>query len=289
MDRSMKNIKTGRGRSRLDPCRWSEERLRQVQKLESIGLLAGGIAHDFNNLLTVIIGSADSAFRKCPSCKEIRYIISASERAAQLTRQLLAYAGKGQFISETFSLTDLVSRFTELLSASVSKRVELGFNLSEQQLLIKADPSQIEQILMNLVINAGEAIPPQADGRIEIATSTCEVTPNTVRAHAPAFDAQPGQFVCLEVIDNGSGMDQATLAQIFDPFFTTKFTGRGLGLAAVQGIVRSCNGFIDVQSCRGAGSRFQVFLPAAGEKPSAEVQASSHPGLPRFYRPLTSG
>jgi signal transduction histidine kinase len=268
---SMENIKSGRGRRQLYPCRWSEERLRQVERLESIGVLAGGIAHDFNNLLTVIMGSADSACRKFPSCQEIRDIISASERAAQLTRQLLAYAGKGQFISEIFNLTDLVSRFTDLLSASVSKRVELRFNLSEQELLIKADPSQVEQILMNLVVNAGEAIPPETDGLIEIATGTCEVTTKTVRAHASAFDAQPGQFVSLEVTDNGSGMDEATSARIFDPFFSTKLTGCGLGLASVQGIVRSCNGFVDVHSSRGAGSRFRVFLPAVGEKPSADA------------------
>ena len=131
---------------------------------------------------------------------------------------------------------------------------------------------------MNLVINAGEAIPPHTDGRVEIATSICEMAPEIVRAHAPAFDARPGRFVCLAVTDNGSGMDEATLTQIFDPFFSTKFTGRGLGLAAVQGIVRSCGGFIDVHSSSGAGSTFRVFLPAAGKKPAAEIPAGVRPG-----------
>jgi len=203
--------------------------------------------------------------------------MSASQRAAQLTLQLLAYAGRGQFVSSTFNLSELVSRCRPLLSASIPKRVDVMFHLSKGELLMKADPSQIEQILMNLVINAAEAIPPQTDGRIEIATSTSEVTPAKVRAHAPAFDAEPGQFVCLEVTDNGSGMDEATRAQIFDPFFSTKFTGRGLGLAAVQGIVRSCRGLIDVHSARGAGSRFRVFLPAAGTQTPVEVPA----GQPR--------
>jgi signal transduction histidine kinase len=189
---------------------------------------------------------------------------------------LLAFAGKGQFIAETFDLADLVSRCAELLSASVPKRVKLGFNLWPDELPIKADPSQIEQVLMNLVINAGEAIPPHADGRIEIVTNTSDVEPEVVRAHAPAFDARPGEFVCLEVSDNGSGIDRETLARIFDPFFSTKFTGRGLGLAAVHGIVRSCSGFIEVQSSRGSGSTFRVFLPAARKDPATRVPAATH-------------
>ncbi len=253
----------------------NEERLRQAQKLESIGLLAGGIAHDFNNLLTVIIGYADSARRRYPSIEEIQHIIGASERAAQLTRQLLAYAGKGQFVARTFNLSDLVSNSAQLLSASIAKGAQLVFHLSEQELPIKADPSQVEQIIVNLVINAREAISPATEGRIEIATSACEVTPDAVRGYAPESNARPGRFVCLEVTDNGTGMDEATLARIFDPFFSTKFTGRGLGLAAVQGIVRSCGGFIEVRSSMGAGSTFRVFLQAA-ERTTAEVPAGSH-------------
>jgi len=256
----------------------NEERLRQAQKMESIGLLAGGVAHDFNNLLTVIIGHADSALHRYPSSEGLQQIMSASQRAAQLTRQLLAYAGRGQFVTSTFNLGELVSRCKPLLSASIPKRVDLVFRLSDEELLLKADPSQVEQILMNLVINAAEAIPPRADGRIEIVTGSSEVTTEKAREQA-AFDAKPGRFVRLEVTDNGSGMDQATQAQIFDPFFSTKFTGRGLGLAAVQGIVRSCEGFIDVRSAPGAGSRFRVFLPAAGNQPAAETPVASRPSV----------
>jgi PAS domain S-box-containing protein len=263
----------------------TEERLRQAQKLESIGLLAGGVAHDFNNLLTVIMGSAYSVLSKYPPTEEVRNIITASERAANLTRQLLAYAGKGQFVSETFDITKFVSRCTELLTASVPKKVGLTFHLSPEELPVKADPSQIEQVLMNLVINAGEAIPPHTEGRIAIVTSACQVTLEVVRAHAPAFDARPGPFVCLDVSDNGSGMDEATVAHIFDPFFSTKFTGRGLGLAAVHGIVRSCNGFIEVSSAFGAGSKFRVFLPAAGNKPLAQVSVASLPDASRRRKP----
>jgi nitrogen-specific signal transduction histidine kinase/CheY-like chemotaxis protein len=255
----------------------TEVRLRQAQKLESIGLLAGGIAHDFNNLLTVILGSAAFARTKYPSIEELQHIITASERAAHLTSQLLAYAGKGQFISKTFSLTDVVSNSADLLSISITKRIELSFNLSPEVLLIKGDPGQIERILMNLVINASEAIPSQADGRIEIATSTCEVMPEVARAHAPTYDVQPGTFVCLKVTDNGCGMDEVTRAKIFDPFFSTKFTGRGLGLPAVQGLVRSCRGFIDVHSFPGAGSTFRVFLPVSTGKPAAAIAAGARP------------
>jgi CheY-like chemotaxis protein len=142
---------------------------------------------------------------------------------------------------------------------------------------------------MNLVINASEAIPPGTDGRIEVTTSGCEVTPETVIRHAQGYDVQPGRFICLGVTDNGSGVDEATLAKIFDPFFSTKFTGRGLGLAAVQGIVRSCRGFIDVHSSPGAGSTFRVFLPASAEQPVAAASVGAPLGTSRRQdrRPAT--
>jgi signal transduction histidine kinase/CheY-like chemotaxis protein len=250
----------------------AEERLRQVQKLESIGVLAGGVAHDFNNLLTVIMGSADLALHAQPSSEPLQAIVSASTRAAHLTSQLLAYAGKGQLFPRTFHLRDLVSGSSQLLSTAIPKRASMVFRLSPEDLPVKADPSQVEQVLLNLVVNAGEAIPPQTEGRIEIATSECDVTPQRVLPHGQAFHAQPGRFVCLEVADNGVGMDEATRERLFDPFFTTKFTGRGLGLAAVYGIVRSCQGFIEVESSPGAGSTFRVFLPSA--EPAAAMPAA---------------
>jgi signal transduction histidine kinase len=251
----------------------AEERLRQAQKLESIGLLAGGVAHDFNNLLTVIMGNAECALMKYPSSEELPPILTASKRAAHLTSQLLAYAGKGQFFIRTFNLRDLVSGSAHVLSASVPKSARLVYRLSPDDLLIKADPSQIEQLLSNLVVNAGEAIPPQTDGRIEIATSECEVTPERALQHAEAFNVRPGRFVCLEVTDNGTGMDEAIRDRLFEPFFSTKFTGRGLGLSAVYGVVRTCKGFIEVRSAPGAGSTFQVFLPAATR--AAETSAAA--------------
>jgi PAS domain S-box-containing protein len=256
--------------------RQAEERLRQAQKLQSVGLLAGGVAHDFNNLLTVIMGSASLVLAQRPTCEHTQSILSAAERAVYLTKQLLAYAGKGQIVVKIVDLTQLVSQSTGLLSASVPKRVSLSFNLSQDLPYLEVDPSRMEQVLMNLVINAGESIPPKSDGRIEIATSRCEVTPDTARRHSTAYDVAPGTYVCLEVRDNGAGMDEATVAQIFEPFFSTKFTGRGLGLAAVYGIVRSSKGFIDLQSTPGAGTTFRVFLPAS-EKTHLTERA---PGVP---------
>lgn len=249
----------------------AEERLKRTQKLESIGLLAAGVAHDFNNLLTVIMASATSAIRECPSCLHVQAVLGASQQAAHLTEQLLAYAGKGQVAAKVFDLTDLISREKALLSASVSKRVSLSFNLSNDLPPIEADPGQIAQILMNLVINASEAMPPKTDGRIEIATSSCGVTPEIAREHALSFDVQTGLHVCLEVKDNGIGMEEQTVSRIFDPFFSTKFTGRGLGLAALHGIVRSSKGFIDVHSHPGQGSTFRIFLPASGKKRTADA------------------
>ncbi len=250
----------------------AEERLRQAQKLESVGLLAGGVAHDFNNLLTVILGNASSALDQCPSCEHSKAIVSAAERAAHLTRQLLAYAGKGRSVKEAVDISDLVSRSKQLLGASVPKRVNLVFNLSKDLPAVEEDPSHVEQILMNLVINAGEAIAPKIGGRIEVSTGLSEITPEIARQQS-RYEVVPGTYVWLEVRDNDGGMDEATLSRIFDPFFSTKFTGRGLGLAAVDGIVRSSKGFIEVRSFPGGGTTFRVFLPATGDRRAPEVGA----------------
>jgi PAS domain S-box-containing protein len=261
----------------------AEERLRQAQKLESIGLLAGGIAHDFNNLLTVIMGSACCALAERPSCQYSQAILSASQRAAYLTKQLLAYAGKGAVMVKLVDLTELVSQSTRLHSVSVPKGVNISYNLSQELPCIEADPSRIEQILMNLVVNAGESIPPTSSGLINIATSSCEVTPDLARRHSKAYDVAAGSYVCLEVRDNGIGMDDATLSRVFDPFFTTKFTGRGLGLAAVHGIVRSRNGFIDVHSLPGAGTTFRVLLPASPMKRPTDLSQPTQDEQRKWY------
>jgi two-component system, cell cycle sensor histidine kinase and response regulator CckA len=233
----------------------TEERLRQTQTLESIGLLAGGVAHDFNNLLSVIIGSAAMALHERPGCEDLSSILSAAERASALTRQLLAYAGKGRFVFEPIALSELVLRSSALLRASLPRRVNLNFALAENLPSVKGDAGQIRQILTNLVVNAAEAALPDTETVIVIATGTRTITSNT--------NGSAGFYVWLEVKDNGSGMDTATKPRIFEPFYSTKFTGRGLGLAAVQGIVRSHKGFIEVNSMPGEGTSFKVFLPAS--------------------------
>ena len=209
--------------------RQTEERLLQAQKLESIGLLSGGVAHDFNNLLTVIMSSATCILEQRPTCHHSQDILAASGRAAELTRQLLAFAGKSDLVVKVLDLGELVAQSKGLLAASVPKRVALNFHFAENLPRIEADPSRIEQIVMNLVINASEAMPARTDGVITVTTSVGEVTPEMARQQSRAGEVVPGTYVCLEVRDNGSGMEEATVQRIFEPFFTTKFTGRGIG------------------------------------------------------------
>jgi PAS domain S-box-containing protein len=247
-----------------------ERRLLEGQKLESIGVLAGGIAHDFNNLLTGIIGNANLASLDLPPGSKIsnnlRQIEIASQRAAELCQQMLAYAGKGRFIVQPVELGALVKSTVPLLQASISKRAKLRFDLYPDLPTVLSDPTQMRQIVMNLVINASEALADR-DGEIAITT-------NLVRPDSDWFDgaalAPPDtnlEFVRLEVRDTGSGMSAETITKIFEPFFTTKFTGRGLGLAAVLGIIRSHRGGLIVRSVLGKGSIFALFLPAGTSRP----------------------
>jgi PAS domain S-box-containing protein len=240
----------------------NEERLRQSQKLESIGLLAGGVAHDFNNLLTGILGNASMVLEEVPArpAERIREVMAAAERAAHLTRQLLAYSGKGQFVVRDLDVSEAVQEIGDLVQFSIPKSVQLAVTVEKRLPLVRMDPGQLQQILMNLVINAGEAIGEGNPGRITVATATRHVEADFVDAMGKHVAA--GRYVCVEISDTGSGISEEQKGRIFDPFFTTKFTGRGLGLAAVAGIVRSQNGGITVDSQPGAGARFRVFLPA---------------------------
>ena len=241
-----------------------EEKLRNSQKLESIGLLAGGIAHDFNNLLTGIMGNAGLALEFLPDSAAaplMENVVTASQRAADLTRQLLAYAGKGHFVISAIDLSELVRQIAGLVQASVSKLVRLDLELAPQLPAIDADASQIQQVVMNLVINAAEAIG-DGPGMVTVRTGLQMVDGKYIARHA-AEELKPGRYLFLEVRDTGCGMDRETQAKIFDPFFTTKFTGRGLGLAAVSGIVRAHRGAIRVSSAIEKGSTFLVLLPAS--------------------------
>jgi PAS domain S-box-containing protein len=254
----------------LEEQKRAEQILGQKQKLESIGLLAGGIAHDFNNLLVGIIGAVSLTLDLLPADHESRPMLqvaqNSGERAAHLVRQMLAYAGKGSFLLEKLDLSQLVQNTWDLVRGTIPTSIEVQFLTRTGLPPLIADASQIEQIVMNLLINAAEAIPSGKPGRVIVRTDLERIShtlPNV------GSDLEPGEYHLLEVRDNGSGMDEATKARIFDPFFTTKFTGRGLGLAAVQGIVRNNGGAILVDSSPGQGTSFKILLRPGTAVPAA--------------------
>ena len=243
-----------------------ERQLQETQKLESLGVLAGGIAHDFNNLLTGILGNASIARLELPAGyapvrSALDNVEHAAMRAADLCKQMLAYAGKGRFVIQPLSLSGLVKETVELLEISRNKKAALDLQLGEGLPSFLGDATQVRQVLMNLVINASEAIGDRK-GTISIRTGLIHPTPDYLD-HATFGDQLDGErYLCLEVNDTGAGMDNTMVARIFDPFFTTKFTGRGLGLAAVMGIVRGHKGVIKVYSELGRGTTFKILFPA---------------------------
>jgi two-component system, cell cycle sensor histidine kinase and response regulator CckA len=253
-----------------------EEQLRHTQKLESLGLLAGGITHDFNNLLVGILGNAEIAMRSDSATAELRVLLdrikTAAIRASELTGQLLAYSGKGAFHVRPLDLSSLVREMSELMNVSVPGSARLLLDLAEHPPAFEGNGAQIRQVVMNLITNAADAVGDR-DGTITLRTA--EVTADREMLSAAYVDDAlvAGQYLCLEVSDTGSGMDDVTRARLFDPFFTTKAKGRGLGLAAVLGIVRSHAGAITVSSAPGEGSTFRVFFPrsdkaAVSERPT---------------------
>ncbi len=244
-----------------------ERQLFQAQKMESLGVLAGGIAHDFNNLLMGVLGHAGLALEQLnplhPARRSLESIQKAGLRAADLTRQMLAYSGRGQFVVRQLDLTSQVEEMVHLLEVSLSKTVVLTLDLHRGLPAVSADASQIQQVIMNLVINAAEAIG-EVSGAITLATGAQHVDAAAMGRMLVGHDAAPGMYVYLEVTDTGCGMDADTLTRIFEPFFTTKFTGRGLGLSAIMGIVRGHKGALRVYSEVGKGTTFKVLLPAEG-------------------------
>jgi PAS domain S-box-containing protein len=243
-----------------------EEQLRQTHKLESIGLLAGGVAHDFNNLLTGMLGNATLALDALPPgdpCRPyIEEVIRAAENAAHLTRQLLAYSGKGRFVIQPVDLSELTRQITTLVRTSIPKTVQLNLELAPCLPAVDGDPGQLQQLIMNLVINGAEAIGDSPKGTVEVTTGVQAVDESYIRGGFTAGNLHPGEYVSLQVCDNGVGMDAETQSRIFDPFFSTKFSGRGLGLSAVLGIVRGHHGALRVHSAPGKGTTFVVLLPA---------------------------
>ncbi len=256
-----------------------EAQLRQAQKLDSLVTVAGGIAHDFNNILAIIAGNAELALTELPQVSgartHLREITAAARKATELSRQMLAYSGRGKATVETIDLNTFITQMAQLLEASVSELSRLRFNLAERVPPVEGDPSQLSQLLINLVINASEAIGNEG-GLITITTGTMMCT-KAYLAETWLHENQPeGDYVYIEVADTGVGMDEAALARAFDPFYTTKFTGRGLGLAAVLGIVRGHYGAIKVTSVPGSGSTFRVLFPAkeAGHTPAKPAHTS---------------
>ena len=230
-------------------------------------MLAGGVAHDFNNLLTGILGNSSLALDNIgpshPNRPLIEEVMKAAERAAELTRQLLAYAGKGRFVMRTLDLSELVREISSLVQTSFPKHVYLRLQLADDLPGIDADPGQLQQIVMNLVINGAEAIGSQ-NGSVLVRTALQDVDRQYIGTMSSAGELlRPGRYVALEVHDTGAGMDEETLSKIFDPFFSTKFAGRGLGLSAVLGIVRAHKGALKVYSKPGQGTTFKVLFPAS--------------------------
>ena len=245
-----------------------EVQILHARKFESLGVLAGGIAHDFNNLLVSILGNADLALKDLgevhPAFEPIEAVVTAGRRAAVLCDQMLAYAGKRRLVKERLDLSEWVREMASLLEISISAKVDLKLRPADVPAFIEADPSQLRQIVVNLVGNASEALG-EGGGEIVLSTGVDALTAEDLPTYL-GQDLEPGRFVFLQVRDTGSGMDQETQEKIFDPFFTTKFPGRGLGLAATLGLVRGHGGALRVESDPGRGTTIRVLLPGAEEE-----------------------
>lgn len=255
-------------RQRLD----LEVTTQAAQKLESLGSLAAGIAHDFNNILVGILGHTDLAFEYLPpgdpAAVHLEEIGRAAQHAADLAQQLLDYSGSARFKTKELDLSSLVAEMSRLLEVSVKKRAAIQFSLTSGLPRFEADPTQLRQVLMNLVINAADAV---AEGSGRIVVRTGEVQDLGAERHSESFLTEAhGSGVFLEVEDNGCGMDEATRQHLFEPFYTTKVTGRGLGMATVLGIVRGHHGAIDIETAPGEGSRLRILFPVRKAEDDAE-------------------
>jgi two-component system, cell cycle sensor histidine kinase and response regulator CckA len=255
-----------------------ERQLLHAQKMDSLGALAGGIAHDFNNLLAVIMSNIEIVIADIPMTSPVQKYLTnallAGKRSAELTRQMLAYSGRGRYITARIDLSNLVRGLSDLLKVSISKSVRLEFNLAPNLPLIEVDAAQIQQVLMNLVSNASEAIADKP-GVVTISTSVRECDASYLAETRTSNKPRPGRYVILEVSDTGCGMDDTVRAKLFDPFFTTKFVGRGLGMSAVLGIVQGHGGAIMVSSKPKKGTVISVVLPALKKEP--DVSAANEP------------
>jgi len=267
--------------------------MQHAQKLESLGVLAGGIAHDFNNLLMAILGNADLALMElsphAPARSNIEEIEKASQRAAGLAKQMLAYSGKGKFVIETIDLNEFIDEMAHLLEVSISKSVFLKLNLASNLPTINGDSNQIRQIIMNLIMNASEAIGSKS-GYISIFTGAMHCDNNYLNVNNESIQITSeaslaeGIYTYLEVVDTGCGMTSKTIGKIFDPFFTTKFTGRGLGMSAVLGIIRGHKAAIKIYSEVGIGTTFKILFPANDIEENGDLTDVSKAGVLQKWR-----
>lgn len=250
-----------------------ERQLFEAQRLESIGVLAGGIAHDFNNLLTPILGHAELLLSEQPAqsaaATSAQAIVTGARRASELVNQLLAYAGKGRFLVQPIEINSLIREMDDLLYTSTTRRALIHTQLEEPLPAVLGDATQIRQVILNLMLNAAEAIG-DTGGSITISTAVEDLDQAALTRLAPGAGLRTGPYVRLRVADTGIGMDELTMQRVFEPFFSTKFTGRGLGLAAVQGIIRSHQGILHVESDYGRGSVFSAWLPTTDQSPTPE-------------------
>ncbi len=260
-----------------------ERRMQETQKLESLGVLAGGIAHDFNNLLVGVLANADLVLDALAATEEnatvrerVTDIKNAALHAAGLTNQMLAYSGRGHFDVRPISLNEMIDGMGHLLSASISKKAQVRYDLADALPAVQADVAQMHQVIMNLITNASDALQDQT-GVIQVRTGIETVGDAVPDLYGPTPLAR-GPYVFLEVADDGCGMDDETRARLFEPFFTTKFSGRGLGLSTVQGIVRGHGGGISLKTGPNQGTVIKVFLPSADRLPPVPIRKESRPG-----------
>lgn len=255
-----------------------DSRLHQTQRLESLGVLAGGIAHDFNNILMAVLGHADLALEEmsplAPGRESLLQIKTAAMRAAELCTQMLAYSGKGRLEKRDFCLNSLVDEMLHMLKTCISKKCVLNLNLGKHELRMHGDVSQVRQVMMNLVMNASEAIGDRS-GSISVSTGAMDCSKEYLDQNYIAQPHTPGLYVYVEVSDTGCGMCRETIQRMFEPFYTTKFTGRGLGLSAVMGIVQAHRGAVRVYSELGKGTTIKVLFPATDDSVAMETESAA--------------
>ena len=260
--------------------RWLEMKMLYAQKLESLSVPSGGVAHNFNSLLTAIMGNAELAMEKLheesPAFRNLQKIEASAATAAELASQMLQYAGMGRFVVETLDLSKLVREIKALIESLLTRRITLHYELADELPLIKADVPQVQQLILNLILNAVEAVG-EAQGTITLATSAIRAEMRWLRDAFLTDELQPGVYSRIKISDTGPGIPEEDRSKIFDPFFTTKFTGRGLGLAAVQGIVRGHGGAIRVFSEVGKGTTMDILFPKAKEDPAKELSEAADP------------